>query len=512
MIQFSPEIVYHTIRGLPLSTSEDIDGLSYLMIKKNARFLSEKLSKLFKFSLSAGKIPQNWKKIVITPIHKSGPRNLCGNYRPIAVTSCILRIMERIIAKQMIDFLRDCNSIFPSQHGFLPNGSIETAGITFLDHLTRNLDNGLLVDVAFLDYSKAFDSVPHGRLLHKLALYGFSGVLLSWLTDYLSNRTQLVRILNCYSTPRNVTSGVIQGSALGPVLFVLYINDLDTHISEAFTLKYADDVKVAISSRKDVSSQIKAIDTFQADLNNIQRWSEDNHLSLNANKTKLMCFGRSGIPRNFSIGGNNIEQVVTFKDLGILIGSPFNFKAHMSTACLKANRTLGVLKKVFVSRNRNLMLTLYKSQVRPLLEFGSILWCPYHMNGIELLEKVQKRFCRFFSTLSQLDYKEKLSNLGLMSLKARRLRYRLIFMYKIIHNKTCLNAGDFFRFSERLSGRGNVSSRIILPYANRDYRRHFFTIEIVNHWNALTQNELMAQSVPEFKRSIKSYFIRNDIW
>ena len=182
------------IQNLPSSHSSNADGLSYLLLKHGNSFIAAKLSALFTLLLSRCLIPDRWRCIMVTPIHKAGPKDKCSNYRPKAITSCVGRVMEMIICKHLTDRLNAISPLRSTQHGFLPGFSVDTAGITFIDFLTRNIDDGKLVDVIFLDYAKAFDSVPHSVLLQKLRNHGITGSLLMWIADYLRNRTQTVRM------------------------------------------------------------------------------------------------------------------------------------------------------------------------------------------------------------------------------------------------------------------------------------------------------------------------------
>ena len=183
----------------------------------------------------------------MTPIHKSGPRNKCSNFRPIAITSCVGRIMERVIYRSILEYFESNATLQSTQHGFIPGYSIETAGITFLDLLTRSVDTGKLADAVFLDYAKAFDTVPHSLLLEKLRDHGVAGILLSWISDYLQGRTQVVKINNSFSDPTPIQSGVFQGSVLGPLLFVVFIDDIDSCVSNSAIVKYADDWKLLVT-------------------------------------------------------------------------------------------------------------------------------------------------------------------------------------------------------------------------------------------------------------------------
>lgn len=509
-VQFTPLNTLKVINELPSTSSMDGSGLCYRIIKKGGLFLATKLSNFFSLSLSTHSIPDEWRRIIVTPIYKSGPVNQCKNFRPIGITSCVCRIMERIMRRVMMNHLLSHHalSLPSSQHGFCPGRSVDTASVTFVDFLTDNVDRGKIIHAIYLDYAKAFDSVPHTLLLAKLRNFGISGFLFKWIANYLQNRHQVVRINNVLSDPMPVRSGVIQGSVLGPLLFIVFISDIDLTIKNSQIIKYADDIKLYLSAEKLPSSQIPAL---QCDLNMVYQWSKTNGLSLNVNKCKFICFGKIDSKHSYLLNEVPLEQVSSIKDLGVTFSSSISFKEHVNNTVIKANRMLGLLKRCFCTRDPDCMLSIYKANVRSILEYGNLIWSPYIKYLIDDVEKVQKRFCKFFPYLNHLDYRSKLHNLNLLSLEARRLRYRLIFLFKILNGFCDLHPDNFFNRTGR-SRHHETFDNLLIPYTKLVLRHNFFTVDVVHHWNDMLISERNVNSVELFKKSVLSYFTRAGIW
>ena len=434
-----------------------------------------------------------------------------------AVTSVACRVIERIIVNHMFDFLISTGKIITgnnsSQHGFVPKRSVETACLDFLHFVLLNLDRGKDVDVILLDFSKAFEKVPHTLLITKLSGFGICDPLLSWISDFLRLRRQIVKVFFSVSSSKPVLSGVIQGSVLGPLLFVLFINDLDDCVFHSYLIKYADDVKLAIAYDRNDNSRLRHRSLLQDDLNRIELWSHSNLLPLNVRKCQFISFGRKDTSSFcFTFDGIPIDNSSCVRDLGVFISSPFNFKFHIASVVSKANRMLGVIKRVFSVSNRDVFLSLYKCYVRPILEFASIVWCPYQQYLIDEIEKVQKRFTRMFNDLRSMPYRDWLKLLNLLSLSARRLRYKLIFLFKMANGLVDLDILSFFRFATCNFTRGNAF-KLSTQFARTNDFLFFFVNDVVSHWNSLNDDDICTTDVGHFKKSVGgAYFARVDIW
>ena len=242
-IEFTPEVVYSKIMSLHNSKNPGPDGWPIPIIKSVCEFIAIPLFIIFKKSYNSGVLPHDWKNAQVTPIHKKGARNQVCNYRPVSLTSIFSKFMESIIKDHLMCHLLSNNLLSAYQFGFIPGRSCTTQLLYVLDYFTHHLDQGDSVDVIYLDFQKAFDSVPHQRLIQKLSSFGIHGKTLLWIKDFLRNRTQQVVLNGQKSGSILVTSGVPQGSVLGPLLFTMFVNDIPSIVSSP-TFMFADDTKI----------------------------------------------------------------------------------------------------------------------------------------------------------------------------------------------------------------------------------------------------------------------------
>ena len=485
-----------------------------------ARELSKPLKLLFAKSISEGSVPKIWKDANITPIFKKRSRLQAVNYRPVSLTSIICKLLEGIIRDVFMSFLVKNGLISKDQHGFVEKKACVTNLLETLDFITSRLADGECVDVIFLDFLKAFDMVPHMRLLKKLKGYGVSGVLHDWFSSFLSKRRQRVVLGDCESTWRDVKSGVPQGSVLGPLLFVLYINDLPECVGCECKL-YADDSKL-ISATQNGLTALK----LQNDIDSVSNWTKDWLMRLNASKCKVMHLGSKNAMKEYNVEDLNtglrkpIEETECEKDMGVFIRSDLKWEDQVRHAASKANKVLGMLKKTFVCRESELWKKLYISLVRPHLEYAVQVWNPYYEKDIEIIEKVQRRATKIPTELSNLEYEERLKRWGLTTLKERRVRGCLIQMYKVHNELETINWYRGPQYSvnphEKRLKQGNSISLIkeYMKSAKINDFRHFvgvryeyFTNSVVEHWNKLSNHVVTAPNLNTFKARLDAFMM-----
>ena len=322
--------------------------------------------------------------------------------------------------------MNDLNLYSNCQHGFRKKRSCMTQLLEVMEYLTDFFDEGNAVDIIYLDFKKAFDSVPHQRLLVKIKSYGISGNLYNWITDFLTGRSQRVRVENDFSNHAQVLSGIPQGSILGPILFTIFINDISDGI-ESVCRVFADDTKVFNSVH---NAQI-----LQNDINKLVTWTKLWELHFNIDKCKVMHLGRSNNNFDYTMvdctdTNKTISACTEEKDLGVLFDQQLSFKNHIQMAIKKANKILGIIKRTFTHMDSDTFLRLYKTMVRPHLEYGNVIWDP-HLKGLSQdLERVQRRATRMVKECSHLTYIERLTYLNLFSFKYRVLEAVLFKLLK----------------------------------------------------------------------------------
>jgi len=430
----SPTKIEKVLLDLDITKGAGPDGISNRVLRLCAHSLYLPLHLLFQQSLNTGTFPEVWKLSFVCPIHKSGGKNDIANYRPVSILSAIPKLFEHCIETVLSDVFGKI--VVDQQHGFTSGRSVDTNLFCFTNFINDSFEKGNETHAIYTDFSKAFDKVNHSILLSKLNSYGISGKLLSWINSYLLDRRQQVKIDGHLSKQFVVTSGVPQGSHLGPLLFNLFINDLSSLLS-SHSLMFADDMKIfcEVSSVQDML-------VLQRDLITMFDWCERNDMSLNVNKCCFMRFSRLKEKNQFKYCINNVtlnEQNVV-KDLGVYLDSKLVFLEHFEVIVARANRMLGFIKRVSKDfKNVGVVKLLYTSLVRSILEFSNIVWSPYYQVHINRLENIQHKFIKYagyklFCNGISLDNDQTMLYLNLTTLVRRREYYDVCFAFNILNS------------------------------------------------------------------------------
>ena len=497
-ITISNESVSKLLRDLKPSKSAGPDDIHPRVLKELAPELSTPLTLIFRSSLSTGKIPHSWKSANITAIYKKGDKKDPSNYRPVSLTSVVCKILEKIIRDHIIDHFKKNNLISNSQFGFLSGRSTVIQMLQVMDDWTNYVDQGKSVDVIYMDFMKAFDKVPHKHLIHKLNNFEVHEQVINWIQDFLSDRTQVVRYNGITSNTEPVLSGIPQGTVIGPVSFLSFINDLPDEVLSRIFL-FADDTKLyrAINNSADVQ-------LLQSDLNKLDMWSKKWHLQFHPAKCMLMSLGRSQLLSKYTMTDNSgneiyLQRSITERDLGIMIDCSLNFSEHICKITHKANSIMAVIRRTFTQLDCQCFIILFKALVRPHLEYGVPIWFPYKMKDIEEVEKVQRRATKQVKSLHGLSYEQRLRKLNLPTLRYRRHRGDMIEVYKILHGiyDRAISEG-ILHLAQDSRTRGH-SFKLVTQPCKMEIRRNCFSVRVVKPWNSLPEFVVSSTTVQMFE-------------
>ena len=449
-------------------------------------------------SIKTGIVPQDWRDAIVSPLHKKGSRAKTENYRPVSLTSVVGKMLESIIKDHITKHLDKFKLIKSSQHGFTKGRSCLTNLLEFFEEVTKGLDENNPVDLVYLDFAKAFDKVPYERLFKKLVSHGIDGEVLYWIKNWLSGRRQQVSINRELSDWKNVTSGVPQGSVLGPVLFVIYINDLEMDLVSKIG-KFADDTKMCKNVRSEVDAEI-----LRTDLKKLDEWAKNWQMEFNKDKCVVMHIGKANNQFQYMLGDNLLKKSTQERDLGIIIDSSMKFSEQCNAAIKGANSMLGLISRTIQNKNKNIIVRLYKGLVRPKIEYCVQVWRPFLLGDIKNLEKVQRRATRMIEDCRGMKYTDRLAAVGLTSLEDRRTRGDLIEVFKMVTGVSKVDYRTFFKFDENGRTRGH-KYKLVKVRSRLNIRKNYFSQRVINEWNKLPAVVVEAESVNGFKNRYDRY-------
>nr|VZI20952.1 unnamed protein product [Spirometra erinaceieuropaei] len=442
-----------------------------------------------------GCLPSDWKSATITPLFKGGSRASANNYRPLSLTSICCKIVEKIIKKALVQFLEQHHLLSDAQHGFRSGRSCLTNLLFTLERCTKARDEGIVVHAIYIEFTKAFDSVPHQRLLYKMRNAGIRGRLLVWIQSFLAGRSQRVQVGRQQSSDVSVVSGVQQGSVLGPTLFLVFINDCVKDL-DCDSILFADDIKLwkVIHDAADT-------DHLQANLNRLEDWSKRWLMPFNISKCNFLQLGgfRAPSPRTYFLNGSPLQQVDSQKDLGVWITSSLKPTLHCAKAAKSATATLQLIRRAFLGFDPDCFSKIFGTFVRPHLEYAIQAWRRWTAKDYTVLEKVQRRATKMTQGLGSLPYNTRLSVLSQFPLSYRQLRGDLILTFRIINDlDCCLDPTYYFTQANTPTLRGHPL-KLRAGKLRINGRKFFFSNIVVAAWNALTTDVVPSPCVNSFK-------------
>ena len=490
------ETVLLTLLGLDTHKSPGADDITPVILKKCAQFLCSPLTDLFNLSLDCGTIPVDWKRGIITPIHKGGNRSDASNYRPVTLLPVISKVLERLVANRLTKHLEGNNLISTAQHGFRKGYSCVSNLLLTLNDWTKAVDMGYPIHACYLDMSKAFDRVNHHILMQKLKQHGITGKLLTWLENYLTDRFFQVRVDGALSQPVAVSSGVPQGSVLGPILFLIYVNDIPNLVTSKITI-FADDIKIwtIVPTTEDCTR-------LQKDLDTLYDWSLRNKLPFNLQKCRMLNVGKR-IDFPYKLGPQHLAWTDEEKDLGVWISRSLSNTHQCTAAYKKTSKILALLKRIFGRFTKQTLPRVFNTYIRPTMEYALQAWSPWLQKDIALLQRIYHRATKLVIGLQSKSYKERITSLHLLDFDYRRVRGDLILTYNILHTQNHPLQQLFSRRDTRATRTHEYS--LAVPHSRVNCRRYFFAVRACFAWNSLPEHIVRSPTLNIFKAHLDTF-------
>jgi len=513
------EGILKLLKNINIHKASGPDEIPNRVLQTCASEIAPAITAIFKKSVDSGELPEDWRNANIAPVFKKGDRHTPENYRPVSLTCVLSKLLEHVICRHILNHLDKNNVLTSLNHGFRSGYSCESQLVVTAHDLLSSFDKGKQIDTVILDFSKAFDTVPHSKLIRKLENYGIRGPTLKWITNFLTQRQMCVVVDGDKSRHVPVGSGVPQGTVLGPLLFLCHINDLPERVTSQIRL-FADDCLLyrPINSFKDH-------EILQNDLNNLQQWATEWGMKFNTKKCYLLS-SRHKSSYFYTLNSDILRRVEDTPYLGITISEDLKWRTHISKTTKRANSTLGFLRRNLRHCPKACRKTAYISLVRSKLEYGSVVWDPYLQGDIDRLERIQRSAARFITKDYQSRHhgcvEDMLRDLELPTLQERRRQQRLTLLYKVVEghvpaiksehylkplrSKRQIKPKNFEGFINKniVEQSVNNNSKCFQPIsANSDNFKNSFFVKTVYDWNKLSDNTISKDTIAGFKQSIK---------
>ena len=446
-IQVNEDDIQDAIAKMNANSSAGPDGVPAKFLIKTKETTSLPLLIIMRKSLDEGKIPDILKLAHVTPIHKGGSKLKPEQYRPVSLTSHIMKVFERVVKTSIMKHLLQNGLINPGQHGFVPGKSTQTQLLEHFCDIYEAIAEGVRIDTVYLDFAKAFDKVNHNILIEKLVNHKIKGKLGIWIKEFLSNRKYKVVANGEMSEEQDVLSGVPQGTVLAAILFIIMISDIDKEVSRSVIRCFADDTRNSLKIRTEEDKK-----DMQRDLDMIYRWAEENKMEFNENKFEQMTCGRTSgidIESYKTPSGNEIPHKNKVKDLGVVTSEDLQFRGHIDSVITSCKIKQGIILRKFVTRKEEPMMKMFKTYIRSKIDYCCLVWSPWCAKDIDKIERIQRNFTSKIEGLEKLDYHERLKKLNLYSLERRRERFMIISAWQQIEGVK----ENFLDFKETCTGR-----------------------------------------------------------
>ena len=506
---FNQSDVEEVLVKINISKAAGPDGLDAILYNRCAEQLKYPLYLIFRKSLDTGVVPRLWRESDIAPIHKKGPNNRAENYRPVNLTQIACKCFETIFKISLTSYLAAYNLFSKEQHGFLQGRSCQSNILECKEQWTRALDEDDWMDIVYFDYKTAFDSVNHRLLLEKMKWLGIGGKALKWIEAFLRDRRQRVKIGNARSEWRRVLSGTTQGSVLGVILFVLYINDLplsclqmSSSLTDPKVKLLADDTKAF--KRIDKSHPDTDSNALQGVIDSIHQWSENWQMVIHPTKTKVLHIGRDNPLHVYKLNGTNITSTDIEKDIGFLMNENLSSSHHTSNARARAFGEIATIRRAFDHMDCKLFKMLYNQKIRPHIEWGSVACPPDTRAEADSLDRVQNKATHLVKSLRHMSAEERRQSLNLYPLSYRRLRGDLLETYKILNSLTKIDYRQFWEVKQTRNGPTLMKEQVgqNRPGGGRRQRTTFFSYRAIKPWNWLPKTLKESRTLDTFKRGM----------